>query len=106
LGCLGVREVIDNFAIWECLFDVVVVKVDYCISIRESLSSHPVAEDDLLLAIDVGPLHLAVLPDHLVLHCDVVVVSCAVISVMHLHLEVVFVVFTIVIFDYLRLHVL
>lgn len=51
LCCLGLVEEIHDFAIWESLFDIIVTKINYRISIGKSLTSNAVAENNFFFAI-------------------------------------------------------
>ena len=74
---LSLSEKVDNLAIRERLLDVLVVKVDDCVAIREGLTLDSVVEDDLLLAILVDALDLAIVTD--ILLNDLLVGMCLVV---------------------------
>ena len=88
-GLRGLRlsEVVDHFAIRECLLDVLVVEVDDRVSIRERLSFDSIIEDDLLLSVLVDPLDLAVVA-HVLLDHLLVLQGLAVVLLWELEAEV------------------
>jgi hypothetical protein len=51
LCCLGLVEEIDDFAIWESLFDILVAKINYGVPIAKSFTPNAVAENDFFFAI-------------------------------------------------------
>ena len=74
---LGLCEEIDDFTIRERLLDVLVIEVDDCVAIREGLTLDSVVEDDLLLAVLVDALDLAIVTD--ILLNDLLVGMCLVV---------------------------
>ena len=89
LGRLGLRKVINNFLIRVRLLDIIIVEVDDGVAIRERLPADAIAENDLLLAVVVRPLHLAVVSDNLILNLRVWLLL-VVVLVRELHLVVLF----------------
>ena len=91
LRCLGLGEVVHDLLVRESLLDVAVVEVDDRVAVWERLSAYAIAEDHLLLAIQVCSLHFAIVANDLVLHlrvlCFLVVVNMG-----ELHLVVLLVV--------------
>ena len=53
LDGLGLREVVDDLLVWECLLDIPIIEVHNRVAIRESFSSDLVCEDYLFLAINI-----------------------------------------------------
>ena len=78
LGRLRLSEVVNYFAIGECLLDVLVVEVDDGVAIWERLSFDSIIEDDLLLSVLVDPLDLSIMP-HVLLDYFLVLQGLAVI---------------------------
>ena len=66
-------KVVNNLAVRESLFDVLVVEVDDSVAIRERFSFNTVVEDDLFLSVLVDALDFAILAD--VLLCNFLVCS-------------------------------
>ena len=60
LGSLCLSKEVDNFAIREGLFDVLVVKIDDSVSIWEWFTLNAIVEDDLFLTVLVDPLYFAI----------------------------------------------
>ena len=89
LGRLGLRKVINNFLIRVRLLDIIIVEVDDGVAIWERLPAYAIAENDLLLAVVVRPLHLAVVSDDLILNLRVWLLL-VVVLVWELHLVVLF----------------
>jgi len=89
LGRLGLRKVINNFLIRVRLLDIIIVEVDDGVAIWERLPAYAIAENDLLLAVVVRPLHLAVVSDNLILNLRVWLLL-VVVLVRELHLVVLF----------------
>ena len=89
LGRLGLRKVINNFLIRVRLLDIIIVEVDDGVAIWERLPADAIAENDLLLAVVVRPLHLAVVSDNLILNLRVWLLL-VVVLVRELHLVVLF----------------
>ena len=89
LGRLGLRKVINNFLIRVRLLDIIIVEVDDGVAIWERLPADAIAENDLLLAVVVRPLHLAVVSDNLILNLRVWLLL-VVVLVWELHLVVLF----------------
>lgn len=89
LGRLGLRKVINNFLIRVRLLDIIIVEVDDGVAIWERLPADAIAENDLLLAVVVRPLHLAVVSDDLILNLRVWLLL-VVVLVRELHLVVLF----------------
>lgn len=61
-------KVVYNFAIRVSLLDILVVEVHNCIAIREDFSLDAIAKNDLLLAVLIGPLNLAIIRNLIVYH--------------------------------------
>ena len=74
---LSLSEKVDNLAIRERLLDVLVVKVDDCVAIREGLTLDSIIKDDLFLAVLVDALDLAIVTD--ILLNDLLVGMCLVV---------------------------
>ena len=64
-------KIVNNFLVRIRLLDVVIVEVNNSVAIGEGFPADAIAEDDLLLAIDVRPLHLAIVADDLVLYLSI-----------------------------------
>ena len=60
LRCLCLGEEVDNFSVLECLLDVLVVEVNYCVSIWEGLTLDTVVENYFFLAILIDALDLTI----------------------------------------------
>ena len=61
LGCLGFCKVINNFLVWISLFNVIVIKVNYGIAIRENFSFHAIVEDNFFLTIFIDSLDFSIM---------------------------------------------
>lgn len=68
LRSLRLSKVVAHFAVWEGLLDILIVEVDDCVAIRESLPLDPVVEDDFLLAVLVDALDFSILANVLLSH--------------------------------------
>ena len=68
LRCLCFRKIVSHFLVWECLFDVLIVKVNDCVTIGERLSFNSVIEDHFFLSTSVNSLDLAVVANDLFDH--------------------------------------
>ena len=68
LRCLGLCKVIDHFLICIGLFNVIVVKVDDSVAIREHLPFDSIVKDHFLLSIFIYSLNLTVVPNYLLHH--------------------------------------
>jgi hypothetical protein len=88
LGGLSLCEVIHYLLIGECLFDVTVVEVHNGVSIWECLPPDSIAEYDLLLSIEIGPLDLAIIALDTLLDRGIIRVVIVVL-VRHIHLIVI-----------------
>ena len=61
LGSLCLWKVVYDLSTRESLLDILVVKVDNCVAIREGLALNSVVEDYFLLAVLIDSLNLAIL---------------------------------------------
>ena len=59
-------EVVDNLLIRECLFDIVIVEVDYWITIRPYLSFNSIGKYNFFLAIIIEPLNFSIMTFNLI----------------------------------------
>ena len=66
LCCLCFSKIINNLLVWECLFDVCIVKIDYCVSIWPWLSFDSVIENHFLLSTCVNTLYLSIVTYNLI----------------------------------------
>jgi len=87
---LGLSEVVYDLGVRVSLFDIIVVKVDNCISISMRLSSDTVRENYLFFAVNKGPLNFTIITYDLLLNSSVIMISCAVILRWKLHLIIFF----------------
>ena len=71
IGCLSsfsFSKIINNFLIRISLFDIIVIEVNNCVSIRECFSFHSIAEDNLFLSILISSLNLTIIANYLILN--------------------------------------
>lgn len=68
MGSLCLSEVVDYLLVRVSLLDIIVVEVNYSVTVREHLSLDSVVEDNLLLAVLVDTLDLAIVSDDLLYH--------------------------------------
>lgn len=88
---LCLSKVVNNLLVRIRLLDVIIVEINNSVAIGEGFSADAIAENDLLLAIDVCPLHLTVVANDLVLHLRVRLLL-VVVMMRELHLVVLFLV--------------
>ena len=65
LRCFSFSKVVDYSLIGECLFDVIVCKKYYQVSIRISFTTHTICKYHLLFSRLINPLNLTVMTDNL-----------------------------------------
>lgn len=106
IGCLsgfGLSKIVNNLCVGICLLDVVVIEIDYCISIRERFSSYTVRKDHFLFAIQERPLNFAIVSNNLLLNSCVIWFLLIMIHVRELHLVIFLLILFILIFLHLNL---
>lgn len=89
---LSLSKIVNNLLVWIRLLNIVIVKINNCVAIWESLSAHSIAKDYFLLAIEVGALHFTIVADDLVLYLSVWLLL-VVVLMREFHLVVLFLVF-------------
>lgn len=87
LRCPRLGEVVNNFAVWVRLLDVIVVEVDNGVAIPERFSANAIAENYLLLSVGISALHLTIVA-HNALDCLRVRLLVVVVLIEELHLVV------------------
>jgi len=65
LSSLSFCEKVDYTLIRVCLLYVIIIEIDYRVTIRENLSLDTIVEDDFFLAILICALDLAIIAYHL-----------------------------------------
>lgn len=58
---LRLGKEVDHFTVRECLLDILVVKVNDCISVRERFTLHTIVENDFLLAVLIDTLDFSIM---------------------------------------------
>lgn len=75
LGSFGLCKIVDYLLIWVGLLNVVIIEIDDCVTIWESLSLDPIVEYNFFLAIFIYALDLSISSDMLLNHFHVAGVS-------------------------------
>ena len=66
LSCFSLSKIVNNFAIWICLFDVWIIEVDYGVSIREWFTLDTIIEYYFLLSTCIDSLDFTIMSNILI----------------------------------------
>lgn len=79
-------KIIHNFLVWVSLLDIIIVEINYGVSIRECFSSYTIWKYYFFLTINEYSLYFPIIAHNLILDSIIIRISLTVIFLWELHL--------------------